>query len=159
MATEQQTTKPGCVFCNVTAERGFNIVWEDDHYVAFTDRSPAATHHVLLVPKKHIDNIKSLHQTDVALAERMAEIGHTVLDQLNVPQDLRRMGFVIPPFNSVNHLHLHILGLPFTSTVKSIMYRVSSGTDGNDKGFSWFGEVNQVIGILKKGGSVNVFAC
>ena len=39
------------------------------------------------------------------------------------------------------------------------MYRVSSGTDGNDKGFSWFVEVDQAIGILQKGRAVSVFAC
>lgn len=69
------------------------------------------------------------------------------------------MGYVVPPFNSVYHLHLHVLGLPFTSTLKSLMYRIAPGTGGNDKGFSWFVEVGQAIDILKKGREVGVFAC
>lgn len=39
------------------------------------------------------------------------------------------------------------------------MYRVATGTGENDKGFSWFVEVDQAIGILKKGKEVGVFAC
>lgn len=72
---------------------------------------------------------------------------------------MHSMGYVIPPFNTVNHLHLHVQGLPFVSALKSIMYRISSGTDGNDKGFSWFVGVEQAIGILKKGRAIGVFAC
>ncbi|EKM53796.1 uncharacterized protein PHACADRAFT_148600 [Phanerochaete carnosa HHB-10118-sp] len=157
MSTQQ--TKPGCVFCNASAARGFNIVWEDDEFIAFSDRSPAAQHHVLLIPKRHIDSIKSLHQADVALVERMNEIGHSILDQLNVAKDLRRMGYVIPPFNSIYHLHLHVQGLPYTSALKSLMYQVSTGTGNNDKGFGWFVDIDQAIAILNKGHTVGVFAC
>lgn len=152
-------TKPGCPFCSATAEKGFNIVWEDEEYTAFKDRSPASVQHILLIPKTHIDSIKSLHQTDVARAEKMAEIGHSILDKLEVSKDKRRMGFVIPPFNTVNHLHLHVQELPYTSWLKSLMYRVAPGTGGNDKDFSWFVEVEQAVKILKKGQDVSVFAC
>lgn len=71
----------------------------------------------------------------------------------------RRMGYVIPPFNTVNHLHLHVQELPYTSWLKSLMYRVAPGTGGNDKDFSWFVEVEQAVKILKKGHDVGVFAC
>lgn len=69
------------------------------------------------------------------------------------------MGYVIPPFNSIYHLHLYVQGLPYTSAVKSLMYQVSAGTSDNNKGFSWSVEVDQAISILKKGRGVGVFAC
>jgi len=33
------------------------------------------------------------------------------------------LGFHIPPFTSVGHLHLHLLGLPFKNWVKSCKYK------------------------------------
>ena len=58
-----------------------------------------------------------------ALLRRMQRIGHKLLDEAQ-QQDVqagiaeahseRVVGFHLPPFNSVAHLHLHCLGLPFT---------------------------------------------
>ena len=33
-----------------------------------------------------------------------------------------RMGFHIPPYNSVNHLHLHCLGLPYRNRLIGMKY-------------------------------------
>ena len=30
--------KRGCVFCDVTVDKGFNVVWEDEELIAFRDR-------------------------------------------------------------------------------------------------------------------------
>lgn len=49
-----------CVFCDVSAKKGFSIVYEDDKFVAFEDISPAAVVHVQVVPKKHIGNCQIL---------------------------------------------------------------------------------------------------
>ena len=44
-----------CVFCRVAAkEETAEIVYEDSEFVCFRDRSPAATHHYLLIPRTHI---------------------------------------------------------------------------------------------------------
>ena len=76
----------------------------------------------------------------------------------HVTHILGRMGFHIPPFNSVNHLHLHLHALPYRGIMK-LEYPLSEGKNGKSKGFSWFVEVDQTVEILQQGKTIGVFPC
>jgi hypothetical protein len=65
-----------------------------------------------------------------------------------------KIGYHIPPFSSVHHLHLHVLVPPFTTTGK-IKYPVRMGSDGGKK-WTWFVTPSQVISILETGGRVGL---
>ncbi|GAA5945946.1 hypothetical protein JCM10213_006197 [Rhodosporidiobolus nylandii] len=170
-------TKGGCVFCDVSVEKGFRVVWENDEFIIFRDRSPGSRVHLLALPRRHVDNVKTLRAEDAGMVQRMKQVGQEVLLREGVPEGEQRLGFHIPPFFSVNHLHLHLLSLPLpfpgswkyrpsfghsplssSSSPIGGTARCIGGGAGNVKlkGFSWFAEVDQVIAILQAGKRVKV---
>lgn len=107
----------------------------------------------------------------------MKSIGDKLLDDLGLPPSMRMlvipvtgirrspsqicntsMGFHIPPFNSVNHLHLHVQGLPYNG-LRQAKYRISSGFGPFHKGFGWFIGAEQAARSLESGRSIRVFPC
>lgn len=88
-----------------------DIVYEDDLALAFKDVSPQAPIHILVIPKK------SLPQLSVAESEDHALMGHLLLTAKRVAEQAGLTnGYRIVINNgddggqTVNHLHLHILG-------------------------------------------------
>ncbi|KAF8591123.1 HIT-like protein [Ramaria rubella] len=153
-------TKP-CVFCNITNRPGsFDIFSKDSQMVVFRDRNPAAKVHLLVVPMRHISSVKSLQQEHVPLLKDMELAGHKALDAIgNSMPDGRRLGFHIPPFYSVAHLHLHVHGLPYKSLYRRVKYPIVPGERGKCKGLSWFVEIGQAIDILERGGEIGILPC
>ncbi|TNY18020.1 hypothetical protein DMC30DRAFT_419235, partial [Rhodotorula diobovata] len=157
-----QGEEPGCIFCGVTAASpGFRVVHEDPEFVVFRDRSPGSKVHLLAVPKRHVESVKTLEAEDVGMLERMKHLGRRVLVEQDVPEGEQRLGFHIPPFFSVPHLHLHLLSLPlpFPGSVKyrpAVPPPARGGGRGRIKGWSWFVEVDQAIEILRAGQRIKV---
>ncbi len=102
-----------CVFCKIAGKQTeSSIVHEDDRCVAFKDLNPQAPHHYLIVPKMHLANLATLRPEHETL------MGHLCAAAAGVA---RRMGFEAAGYRvvvnvgshggeSVNHLHLHLLG-------------------------------------------------
>ena len=99
-----------CLFCKIIAgEIPGNKVYENDKVFAFRDINPQAPVHVLIVPKKHVDNILQCDADmaaalteavgEVARLEGVAESGFRVIS--NCGRDGAQ---------SVKHLHVHLLG-------------------------------------------------
>ncbi|XP_028134848.2 adenosine 5'-monophosphoramidase HINT3 [Diabrotica virgifera virgifera] len=105
------TTDPNCIFCKIIAgDAPADILFQNEELVVFRDIKPESKHHFLVVPKKHILNVNSLQTNeDRLLVERMLEIGKKILAEHNGDLDDVRIGFHCPPFNSINHLHLHVI--------------------------------------------------
>ena len=99
-----------CIFCRIASgEIPSKKVYEDDLAIAFYDLEPQAPVHVLIVPKKHYDNITMLD--DDALTAHLFKLASTVAEKLGVKHGFR---LVINTGKdggqSVNHLHIHLLG-------------------------------------------------
>ncbi len=102
-----------CVFCKiVNKEIPAKILYEDDRLLAFPDIEPAAPVHILLIPKKHIANILEAKQEDQDLLTHLLTVVPIVAKQAGIAEGGFRT--VINTKNdggqTVQHLHLHILG-------------------------------------------------
>ncbi|KAI9311330.1 HIT-like domain-containing protein [Dichotomocladium elegans] len=130
-----------CPFCDVSVEKGFKIVHEDQYLIAFRDRSPGAQVHLLIIPREHIKSVKQLDVSHVPTLEKMMTLGRKLLNDEGFDTQVR-FGFHVPPFNSIDHLHLHVLGLPFKNTFRKLKY---------SPGMPWFAEASQVLDRLRQG--------
>jgi len=101
---------------------------ESTELLAFQDRSPKAPFHALVIPKRYIKTVYSLRgnnnhsddecngesedNDDIHLIQNMRQMGLNLLEQQQ-PEALATEDYIlcfhIPPFNSVDHLHLHVL--------------------------------------------------
>lgn len=99
-----------CLFCKIIAgEIPCAKVYEDDQVLAFRDINPQAPVHVLVVPKKHMANILECDGETMS-----ALLG--VIQKIAAQEGIDRDGFRVISncgkngAQSVNHLHIHILG-------------------------------------------------
>jgi len=100
-----------CLFCKIAAgELPANVVYEDDHIIAFHDIDPKADTHVLVIPKKHIVNLNDLTADDEAV------MSHLMFSIPKIAKDLGLEGYrTITNTGSLGgqvvfHMHFHILG-------------------------------------------------
>lgn len=105
--------REACVFCRIAGgDVPAEIVGEGEAYVAFRDLNPQAPTHVLVIPRVHVPSLDDLGADDpgtagalllaaqaVARDEGLVEGGYRVV--VNTGSDGGQ---------SVDHLHLHVLG-------------------------------------------------
>jgi histidine triad (HIT) family protein len=102
-----------CLFCKIIAgEIPSKKLYEDDEMLAFYDIKPMAPVHFLIIPKKHIDNLLVLEESDVALVGRLFYKAQELAKEQGCEKNGGR--FVINAKTdggqTVNHLHIHFLG-------------------------------------------------
>lgn len=100
-----------CIFCKIIkGEINCKKVYEDNSFFAFHDINPQAPVHILVIPKQHIAKLYEAQDTfllgrllqiasEIAKDEGIAESGYRIIINTN-----RNAG------QSVEHLHLHLLG-------------------------------------------------
>jgi len=102
-----------CIFCKIIAgEIPAKKIYEDDETLAFLDINPASPVHFLVIPKKHINNIFELEETDKALIGRLLYKAKELAKEHGCEEKGGR--FVINAKKeggqTVDHLHIHFLG-------------------------------------------------
>ena len=101
-----------CIFCMLANhEIPTNVVYEDDEMFCFKDAEPQAPVHVLLIPKKHIECIDDIKPEDAALIGRMFLKIQDIARDLGLENGYRVVSNNgADAFQTVKHLHFHILG-------------------------------------------------
>ena len=101
-----------CLFCQIIKkEIPSEMIFENDEIVAFNDIHPKAKHHILIVPKKHIDTIKDLNENE---ADEVL-VGKMILTARDIAKEKNLDGYQLL-FNVgksagqvIFHIHLHLI--------------------------------------------------
>jgi histidine triad (HIT) family protein len=106
---------PDCLFCSIVAgDVPADIVRSDELTVAFRDINAQAPVHVLVVPRRHIVNAGTVVDADAAEVIALITAAQAVARAEGIAGEDRgyRLVFNVGPdaLNSVDHLHLHVLG-------------------------------------------------
>ena len=102
-----------CFFCKIgSGEIKPDIVFQDEHVIAFRDISPQAPVHVLIIPRAHVATLNDLGTDQAGLADMM----FTAVQKIAAQEGIADSGYrTVVNCNadggqSVYHLHMHLLG-------------------------------------------------
>jgi histidine triad (HIT) family protein len=88
-----------------------DILHEDEHCLAFRDISPQAPTHVLVIPKKEIQNVATASDDDQMLMGHLMLVIRDVARQVGLDNGYRVVANCgAEGGQAVDHLHFHILG-------------------------------------------------
>lgn len=88
-----------------------NIVYEDDLCLAFTDVSPRAPTHILVIPKQEIPTVSAIRDADKTLIGHLYCVIRDLAEKLGLDNGYRVVvNCGADGGQTVNHLHFHLLG-------------------------------------------------
>ncbi len=88
-----------------------DLVHEDARCVAFRDLHPQAPTHLLIVPRKPIPSLAALEDDDADLIGHLFVVARRLAEQEGLDGGFRTVFNAGPDGGqSVDHLHLHLLG-------------------------------------------------
>ncbi len=101
-----------CLFCSIIrGEAKSKKVYEDDRALAFEDIRPQAPTHVLIVPKRHIIDLKNAKPEDAEDIGYLHIVAAKIARERGIEDGYRTVFNVGPRAGqSVFHLHLHLIG-------------------------------------------------
>jgi histidine triad (HIT) family protein len=88
------------------------IMYEDEEIVAFQDNNPQAPCHILIIPRRAISSINDLRPANTELVGKMVLVAGELAKLCGVAESGYRLVFNCGPDagQSVDHIHLHLLG-------------------------------------------------
>lgn len=102
---------PDCIFCKIAkGEIPADIIYEDENCLAFLDITPINPGHVLLIPKKHYENLYDLPDEILTqLAPIIKKLAIAIkkgvqAEGINIGMNNER-----PAGQLVSHAHFHIM--------------------------------------------------
>ena len=95
-----------CIFCEIVAGRIPALtVWEDRNHLLMLDIRPIAPGHLLLLPKKHREDLWLLPEREYT---RLLTTARKLAPVLRRATRAKRIGLVVEGFG-VPHVHVHLV--------------------------------------------------
>ena len=96
----------------ISKEIPSDIIYEDTKFLAFSDITPQAPVHILIIPKRRIPTINDVEENDAKTIGEMVLIAKKIAKDKQIDQDGYRLVFNCNDHGgqSVFHIHLHLLG-------------------------------------------------
>jgi histidine triad (HIT) family protein len=109
---KREAAMSDCLFCKIIEGKiPSKKVYEDEQTFAFEDIHPQAPTHVLIVPKRHVVDLKEAKLEDAELIGYCQLVAAKIARQRNIENGYRTVYNVGPGAGqTVFHLHLHLLG-------------------------------------------------
>ncbi|OGJ05403.1 hypothetical protein A2467_01635 [Candidatus Nomurabacteria bacterium RIFOXYC2_FULL_36_8] len=97
-----------CIFCKiVNKEIPCYKVWENENFLVFLDIIPINAGHILIIPKKHNEEVFKLEDD---LYNEIFQIAKKLSEHLRKATEAKKIGMLIIGFD-INHAHLHLVPL------------------------------------------------
>lgn len=98
-----------CIFCKIIKrELEAYIIYEDDIAIAFLDVNPEVNGHMLIIPKKHIENISDIDDKTLAYLYKIGEQMYRLLKKTFLIE-----GITFVQNNGcsqdIKHFHIHLI--------------------------------------------------
>jgi histidine triad (HIT) family protein len=115
-----------CVFCRIISRRApSHIIYEDELYIAFLDKSPFSIGHTLVCPKKHGETVWDMDEVEIGgLFRAAAKVSKALVSAVGAD------GFRFVQNNGeaadqvVAHVHVHVIPVKMEDRGK-YMHRMS----------------------------------
>ncbi len=102
-----------CLFCKIVAgEIPANVIYQDEHVLAFEDINPQAPTHTLVIPREHIATLDELDEGKVDIAGRILVAASNIAREKGLDQHGYRLvaNCLESAGQTVFHIHFHLLG-------------------------------------------------
>jgi histidine triad (HIT) family protein len=96
----------------IAGEIPADVVYKDDHIIAFKDINPQAPVHILIVPNKEIPTVDDVEESDVEVVGRLFLVARQIAREQGIAENGYRLIINCREHGGqeVYHLHMHLLG-------------------------------------------------
>ncbi|TSC92640.1 MAG: Hit-like protein involved in cell-cycle regulation [Candidatus Berkelbacteria bacterium Licking1014_7] len=102
-----------CLFCQISQKQiPSKVQFESGEIFAFDDANPKAPVHILIIPKRHIENVATANSQDKKLLGEMILTAQKLAQDKKIDQTGYRLVFNTRRHAGqiVDHIHLHLIG-------------------------------------------------
>lgn len=102
-----------CIFCKIIRKDiPSELIYEDEHILAFNDINPQAPVHVLIIPKEHVASLNDIHEDKKDILSHILLKARQIASNLGIDKKGYRiiLNTARDSGQEVFHIHFHLMG-------------------------------------------------